>query len=98
MEVESCSFLHVHKQGIGADAFFSHPSVKRSQGDKIRKRNDWINWVLPPSNNQFANTSTQPPATPNSDHLAARFQSVGLNGVADRSSTVVPSLREVYTY
>ncbi|THU56182.1 hypothetical protein C4D60_Mb11t14560 [Musa balbisiana] len=39
------------------------------QGEKIRKRNDWMNWVLPPNNNQFANISSQSPATPNSDNL-----------------------------
>ncbi|CAL9202592.1 la-related protein 1B isoform X1 [Musa acuminata AAA Group] len=39
------------------------------QGEKIRKRNDWMNWVLPPSNNQFANISLQSPATMKSDNL-----------------------------
>lgn len=61
-------------------------TVVEVQGDKVRKRNDWMNWVLPPSN-----VSGQSPATLNSDNLAACLQSVGLDGAAVWSSTRVPN-------
>ncbi|CAL9130385.1 unnamed protein product [Musa acuminata var. zebrina] len=61
-------------------------TVVEVQGDKVRKRNDWMNWVLPPGN-----VSGQSPATLNSDNLAARLQSVGLEGAAVWSSTRVPN-------
>ncbi|RRT78760.1 hypothetical protein B296_00009191 [Ensete ventricosum] len=61
-------------------------TIVEVQGDKVRKREDWINWVLPPSN-----ISSQSPATLNSDNLAAHLQSVGLEGAANWSNTRIPN-------
>ncbi|KAJ4967142.1 hypothetical protein NE237_018991 [Protea cynaroides] len=52
-------------------------TVVEVQGDKIRKRNDWMNWPLSPSS-QF--TTTSAPLSPSSDMLATRIQNVGLEG------------------
>ncbi|XP_077246657.1 la-related protein 1C-like [Tasmannia lanceolata] len=54
-------------------------TVVEVQGDKIRKRNDWMHWLLPPPY-QFATVSGPPsPATSDSDMLANRIQNVGLH-------------------
>ncbi|XP_043709672.1 la-related protein 1C [Telopea speciosissima] len=53
-------------------------TVVEIQGDKIRKRNDWMNWPLPPSS-QFTTTSgPSSPGISSYDMLATRIQSVGL--------------------
>ncbi|XP_042454156.1 la-related protein 1B-like [Zingiber officinale] len=49
-------------------------TVVEMQGDKIRKRHDWMNWILPPSESQFGNADSQSSALPNIDNLAARYQ------------------------
>ncbi|XP_042507802.1 la-related protein 1C [Macadamia integrifolia] len=51
-------------------------TIVEVQGDKIRKRNDWMSWPLPPSS-QFTTTSG-PTSTAGYDMLATRIQSVGL--------------------
>ncbi|KAJ0964060.1 hypothetical protein J5N97_029182 [Dioscorea zingiberensis] len=52
-------------------------SLLEVQGDKIRKRNDWMIWLLP--SHQFK-TAAGPssPETANYDSLAAQMQTVGL--------------------
>ncbi|XP_008811609.2 la-related protein 1C-like [Phoenix dactylifera] len=49
------------------------------QGENIRRRNDWVNWILPSRPNQYS-TSSRPssPATSNYDSLAAGMHNVGL--------------------
>ncbi|XP_065006651.1 la-related protein 1C-like isoform X1 [Musa acuminata AAA Group] len=56
------------------------------QGEKIRKRNDWMNWILP---------SGQSTGTLNSDNLSARLRTVDLEGNSLRGNTGVPNYSEV---
>ncbi|WOL09709.1 la-related protein 1B isoform X1 [Canna indica] len=65
--------------------------VVEVQGERVRKRNDWMNWLLPSSNNQFANAAGQSLATPNPDNLATNLQSLGLEGTGYHSSTRLPN-------
>ncbi|KAG1354162.1 la-related protein 1C [Cocos nucifera] len=61
--------------------------VVELQGEKIRKRNDWMNWVLTPSPNHFGTVSgVQSPATSDYDALVARLQTVGLEGASNHGS------------
>ncbi|XP_042373869.1 la-related protein 1B-like [Zingiber officinale] len=46
-------------------------AVLEVQGDKIRKHHDWMNWVLPPTDKQSANVSSQLSTSPNFNNLAA---------------------------
>ncbi|WOL10855.1 la-related protein 1B isoform X1 [Canna indica] len=57
-------------------------NVVEVQGDKIRKHNDWVNWLLPRTNNA---TSSSSPTPPNPENLAASLESVGLGGAADQN-------------
>lgn len=53
-------------------------TVVEVQGDKIRKRNDWMRWIMPPSV-QFPNASNpQHMAKSSHDMLAGRFQNISL--------------------
>ncbi|KAG1359443.1 la-related protein 1C [Cocos nucifera] len=54
-------------------------NIVEVQGEKIRRRNDWVNWILPSPPNQYS-TSAGPssPATSNHDSLAARMHNVAL--------------------
>lgn len=57
------------------------------QGEKIRRRNDWVNWILPSPPNQYSTSGPSSPATPNYDSLAARMHNVGLReGAASHDS------------
>nr|XP_010941333.1 LOW QUALITY PROTEIN: la-related protein 1C-like [Elaeis guineensis] len=63
-------------------------NIVEVQGEKIRRRNDWVNWILPSPLNQYS-TSAGPssPATSNYDSLAARMHNVGLGeGAASHDS------------
>nr|XP_010933359.1 la-related protein 1C [Elaeis guineensis] len=61
--------------------------VVEVQGEKIRKRNDWMNWVLPPSPNRFGIVpGLQSPATSDYDTLVAQLQTVGLEGASNHNS------------
>eukprot|EP00268_Persea_americana_P034084 TRINITY_DN3370_c1_g2_i2.p1 TRINITY_DN3370_c1_g2~~TRINITY_DN3370_c1_g2_i2.p1 ORF type:complete len:554 (-),score=111.63 TRINITY_DN3370_c1_g2_i2:1733-3394(-) len=55
-------------------------TVVEVQGDKIRKRNDWMNWLLPPPNLYSAVMSS--PQSPNYDALVTQMQNVGLEGAS----------------
>ncbi|KAG6510072.1 la-related protein 1B-like [Zingiber officinale] len=66
-------------------------TVVEVQGDKIRKRHDWMNWVLPPTDSQSANASV---AYLNFNNLAARLQSLGI-GPAYQNSMRFPDPNEV---
>ena len=70
------------------------------QGDKIRRRNDWMNWVLPQPNYFGSVSCPQSPATPNFDTLGVHLQGFSLdegdtNNSTRRfsSNTVVPISR-----
>ncbi|XP_008809436.1 la-related protein 1C-like [Phoenix dactylifera] len=61
--------------------------VVEVQGEKIRKRNDWMNWVLPPSPNHFGTVpGLQSPATSDYDTLVAQLQAVELEGASNHNS------------
>lgn len=61
-------------------------TVVELQGDKIRKRHDWMNWLLPPSNQFTRVSSRQSSEASNFDILATRMQSFGLEGTAGNDS------------
>lgn len=66
------------------------------QGEKIRKRNDWMNWVLPPSPNHFGIVpGLQSPATSDYETLVAQLQTVGLEGASNHNSMRGPTHTEV---
>lgn len=52
-------------------------TIVEVQGDKIRKRNDWMNWILP---SQPASPSDALATSTNHDVLANHIQSIGLEG------------------
>lgn len=58
------------------------------QGDKIRRRNDWSNWLLPPNSPSASNV--EPPGTLNFDNLAARIRVVGIEGSAQQTGSRLP--------
>ncbi|XP_072954876.1 la-related protein 1C [Typha angustifolia] len=60
-------------------------TIVELQGDKIRRRNDWMIWVLPQPEN-FTAAGPLSPATPNVDIVASRFRTVGLEGASDHYS------------
>lgn len=54
-------------------------SVVEAQGDKIRRRDDWMRWIMPPSV-QFPTTSSlQSPESPTVATLSADIRGVSLN-------------------
>lgn len=59
------------------------------QGDKIRKRNDWKNWLLPPPN--VFGSVVHSPMSPNYDTLATRMQSIGLESTANHNMAWGPA-------
>ncbi|CAN6481231.1 unnamed protein product [Victoria cruziana] len=63
-------------------------SVVEIQGDKIRRRNDWSNWLLPPNSPSASNV--EPPGTLNFDNLAARIRGVGIEGSAQQTGSRLP--------
>ncbi|KAJ0969895.1 hypothetical protein J5N97_022772 [Dioscorea zingiberensis] len=70
-----------------------YSTVVEVQGDKIRRRNDWMNWMLPQPNS-FGNASGEQSTTPNHDALAVRMQAIGLedgftNNSSRRGSTTI---------
>jgi la-related protein 1 len=55
------------------------------QGDRIRKRGDWMVWMLPPENHS-ATTPVTPTRSPQTtDNLTAQFQTVSLSGSSNQS-------------
>ncbi|KDP23970.1 hypothetical protein JCGZ_25358 [Jatropha curcas] len=62
-------------------------TVVEVQGDKVRRRNDWMRWIMPPSV-QFPNVSV--PASPgrsSHDMLAAHVHSISLEETASSHSS-----------
>ncbi|OVA03807.1 RNA-binding protein Lupus La [Macleaya cordata] len=53
-------------------------TIVEIQGDKIRRKNDWKNWLLRPSNQSVPMLGTQSSGISNSDMLASRIKNVGL--------------------
>lgn len=59
------------------------------QGQKIRRRNDWMNWILRAPPNQYSTSSgSSSPATPNHDYLTARMHNVGLGEGAGNHDSI----------
>ncbi|KAG6515705.1 hypothetical protein ZIOFF_026134 [Zingiber officinale] len=54
------------------------------QGDRIRKRQGWMSYLLLPSSNRAANTSGQSPVALTPDNLASQLQAVDLEGTASQ--------------
>jgi len=50
------------------------------QGDKLRRRGTWENWLLPKPNYSAESSGPLTPVTSNTDLLASQFHSVGLEG------------------
>ncbi|KAJ8648026.1 hypothetical protein MRB53_001049 [Persea americana] len=59
-------------------------TIVEVQGDKIRKRNDWMNWLLPPPN--VFGSVMHSPQSPNYDTLATRMQYMGLESTANHNT------------
>ncbi|KAJ6829565.1 la-related protein 1C isoform X1 [Iris pallida] len=55
-------------------------TIVEVQGEKIRKRNDWMQWLLPPTSASGSGS----PALTTEDHdaVAAHLQAVGIDGMA----------------
>lgn len=49
------------------------------QGDKIRKRDDWVKWIMPPSVQFSPASDSLPPMSPTIATLPAHFQNVKVN-------------------
>ncbi|GLT39286.1 hypothetical protein SLA2020_134840 [Shorea laevis] len=57
-----------------------HSTVVEVQGGKIRRRNDWKRWIMPPSAVQFTNISSPRPGENSSpDMLTASIQNISLD-------------------
>ncbi|XP_078173678.1 winged-helix DNA-binding transcription factor family protein [Carex rostrata] len=56
-------------------------SVVEVQGDKMRKRNDWMNWLLPPEHKLTHNASSRgPPSQIAISSVTPHLQNLGLEG------------------
>ncbi|XP_010266026.1 PREDICTED: la-related protein 1C-like isoform X2 [Nelumbo nucifera] len=62
-------------------------TVVEVQGDKIRRRNEWMNWPLPPYGQFVTSPGPQSPTVPSYNLLASRVQSIGLDEVHEEKST-----------
>lgn len=63
-------------------------TVVEVQGDKLRKRGDWMKWIMPPSVQFSPLSSPQSIGSSSYDTLAARFQNVTLGEQTTNYSTV----------
>ncbi|XP_064949668.1 la-related protein 1C-like isoform X1 [Musa acuminata AAA Group] len=55
-------------------------TVVEVQGEKIRKRGDWMKWMMPPTPNQYDLASgSQSPLTPGYDSVIAHMHTFGLD-------------------
>ncbi|GAV74721.1 La domain-containing protein [Cephalotus follicularis] len=62
-------------------------TVVEIQGDKVRKRGDWVRWIMPPSVQLLNVSATQAQGDPGHDKLAARVQNISLeHNAADHTS------------
>ncbi|KAG2554679.1 la-related protein 1B-like isoform X2 [Panicum virgatum] len=55
-------------------------TVVEVQGDKLRRRGTWENWLLPKPNYSAGSSGPLTPVTSNTDLLVSQFHSVGLEG------------------
>ncbi|PKA54046.1 hypothetical protein AXF42_Ash016211 [Apostasia shenzhenica] len=60
-------------------------SAVEIQGDKIRKRNDWRTWLMPPSSDSGVNPNPQSEAN-TTDDLTAKLTAVELNNLSNQSN------------
>ncbi|XP_034683110.1 la-related protein 1C isoform X2 [Vitis riparia] len=63
-------------------------TIVEVQGDKLRKRGDWMKWIMPPSVQFSPLSSPQSIGSSSYDTLAARFQNVTLGEQTTNHSTV----------
>ena len=63
-------------------------TIVEVQGDKLRKRGDWMKWIMPPSVQFSPLSSPQSIGSSSYDTLAARFQNVTLGEQTTNYSTV----------
>ncbi|XP_062209932.1 la-related protein 1B-like isoform X2 [Phragmites australis] len=61
-------------------------TVVEVQGDKIRRRGTWENWLFPKSNYSAGSSGPSSPMTSNIDSLASQFLFVGLEGATYHTS------------
>lgn len=52
------------------------------QGDRIRRKLDWRNWLLQPANHFGSASGSQSPTVSDYDAVATRLQNIGLNGTS----------------
>ncbi|GMH24550.1 hypothetical protein Nepgr_026393 [Nepenthes gracilis] len=64
-------------------------TVVEIQGDKIRKRDNWRRWIMPPSVQFPTASGFQSPQPPGHDVLAARIQTIALDENAASSSNLI---------
>ncbi|KAF8377791.1 hypothetical protein HHK36_031176 [Tetracentron sinense] len=62
-------------------------TVVEVQGDKVRKRNEWMNWILPPSNQFSAISSPQSSGRSSYVMLTACMQNVSLEEMTSNQCT-----------
>ncbi|XP_076929978.1 la-related protein 1C-like [Bidens hawaiensis] len=57
-------------------------AVVEVQGDKIRRRNDWMKWIMPAASGQYSN-----PSSPQTNHegLVSQIQGLSLHGPTSRN-------------
>ncbi|CAO2827869.1 unnamed protein product [Amaranthus hypochondriacus] len=53
--------------------------VVEAQGDKIRKREDWVRWIMPPSVQIPIATGTQSPKSPTIDALSSHIENLKMD-------------------
>lgn len=70
-------------------------SMLETQGDKVRRQNDWHKWVIPRESNTATPSSSAAVPSPNVNDLAARLGGVDLNESAGPSSNVDQNHHEV---
>ncbi|KAJ1298734.1 hypothetical protein BS78_01G476300 [Paspalum vaginatum] len=65
-------------------------TVVEVQGDKLRRRGTWENWLLPKPNPNYSagsSSASLSPVTSNIDSLSSQFYSVGLEGASYHANT-----------
>lgn len=73
------------------DVVRSNSSVVEVKADKIRKRDDYMKWIMPPSVEFSPGSATQSPRSPNITGLSAHFHSVTLDQNAPNAASMLRS-------
>lgn len=92
---QKCSCTFANNFGQMLLLFFTLFNSCLMQGDKMRKRHNWKQYILPPSAHRVGNISSCSPAvTLNSSHQAVRMKTVELEGVSNSGSPGIVSPNE----